>query len=543
MLTPCRADQYPPWHPESRFSHLRELLIEFQDGLSRNLRYSPRNTDTHIMYKNTLAAYSLMHIVYFLSVITLHRAYLPFLPVRHFEPVGPLDEPSFPPDKYSVPDGFWRDSAREAFRASRQMTELIRVCHDRKVLMETPLVGFAIYNAAFMGVYAAHFSNMDQEGYMCSKPNSTDTIPGLGGQGQADVRKAIDILAEMRPRLKLGSGWFRTIHRLHSYFLRAKKEHKRSSRGTDMPYSSEIGANGKTGFNGSNDEFKLLDKLLTSLGSKEDQATEVNGYEDEGQATHASAAEQGAVSDTASNAVKSESGNDLESNPGAGARRGSWVPVNNSPGPSLQQPKEGEPLPPMPRPVESDRWSNLSAPAPTYPLPSMQPHPQQGLPPSSAAATLQPSISPNSYSSASSLPPYLGASSTNRVQLQPLQSWPNRQPPPYTQSLPSLNQAAQHGGFPMPPLLSASSLHPHSQHSPHHHITPPPRLDYPLRHYPLDMGLSNANPAWMGSLGGDDVIAFIGAENLEQWNAVAATGPPAIVGVPSGWLATVWGQS
>ena len=72
-------------------------------------------------------------------------------------------------------------------------------------------------------------------------------------------------------------------------------------------------------------------------------------------------------------------------------------------------------------------------------------------------------------------------------------------------------------------------------------MTPPPRLDNPPRHYPLDMVI-NANPAWMGSLGGDDVIAFIGAENLEQWPAVAASGPPLVVGIPSGWLATVWGQ-
>ncbi|KAK2801403.1 hypothetical protein FQN49_008910, partial [Arthroderma sp. PD_2] len=158
-----KSDQCPPWHHESRFNQLRDQLLEFQEGLYRNLQYSTRNTDTHIMYKNTLAPYALMHIIYFLSVIVLHRAYLPFLPLRPMDPQGPLDEPSYPPERYTVPDSFWKDSARELFRAARQMVELVRTCHERGVLMETPLVGFAIYNAAFMGVYAAHFNHMDQE--------------------------------------------------------------------------------------------------------------------------------------------------------------------------------------------------------------------------------------------------------------------------------------------------------------------------------------------------------------------------------------------
>ncbi|KMU80755.1 hypothetical protein CISG_08698 [Coccidioides immitis RMSCC 3703] len=176
-----RIDQYPPWHPDSQFNRLKELLIEFQEGLPRNLQYSARNTDTHIMYKNTLAPYSLMHIIYFLSVIVLHRSYVPFLPLRGMDPQGPMDEPSFPAE------GFRRDITREVFRASRHMIELVKTCYERGVLMETPLVGFAVYNAASMGVYAAHFNHMDQEGYICSKPSSTDVMPGLGGQGQAEI--------------------------------------------------------------------------------------------------------------------------------------------------------------------------------------------------------------------------------------------------------------------------------------------------------------------------------------------------------------------
>lgn len=142
MLTKLsRSELYAPWQTESRFAQLRSRLTEFQESLPRNLQYSQRNTDTHIMYKHSLASYTVMHVVYFLSVIVLHRAYIPFLPLRCSEPVGPLDEPTFPRDKYTLPEGFWRDSAKELFRAARLMMDLVATCQERGVLVETPPVG------------------------------------------------------------------------------------------------------------------------------------------------------------------------------------------------------------------------------------------------------------------------------------------------------------------------------------------------------------------------------------------------------------------
>jgi hypothetical protein len=536
-----RMDQYPPWHPESRFTYLRDLLVEFQDGLSRNLQYTQRNTDTHIMYKNTLASYSLMHIIYFLSVIVLHRAYIPFLPLRQTEPQGPLDEPSFPPDKYHVPESFWRDSARELFKAARQMMELVRTCQERSVLMETPLVGFAIYNAALIGVYAAHFNHMDQEGYMCSKPNSTDVVPGLGGQGQMEVRRAIELLGDMRSRLKMAVGWFRTINRLHSYFTRAKKDFKRGSRKLELIASPENDprTNGARnlamrdiGFGGGWDEFKLLDKVFVDFGSPEDQASDGACPDEDGTAVPGNVGERGAASETGSNAVKSESGDGMDPHhEAAGARRESWVPINSpvhgiippTSGPDGERPHEPNSILRSNRPPESDRWPNLPAPPPNYTLPSLQSH--HPGPPVSTSATSPPSLtSPGSYASStpSSLPQCL-QTPVNR--LQPLQPWLNSRhapPPPYSQSLPSINTAAQHG-FPIPPLSASPFNFTH------------PRLDSVSRSLPLDSANSQV---WYGCLGGDDVLAFIEGGSYEQWPSVTSSH----VGVASGWLSAVWGE-
>ncbi|OJD12459.1 hypothetical protein AJ78_06955 [Emergomyces pasteurianus Ep9510] len=549
-----RTDHYPPWHPDSRFSYLRQLLVEFQEGLSRNLQYTQRNTDTHIMYKNSLAPYSLIHIIYFLSVIILHRAYLPFLPLRCPDPQGPIDEPYFPPDKYLVPEGFWRESARELFKAARQMTELVKTCQDRGVLMETPIVGFAIYNAAFIGIYAAHFNQMDQEGYMCSKAGSTDVVPGLGSQGLVDVRRAIEILGEMRPRLKMASGWFRTVHRVHGYFSKARQDFKRSSQQLEMltgglgpdidPRTSNGRAYGVRDLvqTCSSEQLKLLDKLFMDLGNAEDQMGETIGPDEDATTVSANLVERGPASEVGSNAVKSESGDGLDSHADGvtGARRESWVPVNsiNSPvhGPPPSSGSEHDSSVSRPsRALENERWTNLPPPPPTsYPLPSLQP--PHNLPSSATSNNPPPSLtSPGSY--ASSIPS-TSAPSTNTQQLpapsnrlQPLQPWiTSRQPPPppYSQSLPSLNAAAQHS-FSMPPLPGAP---------PPFRLTPP-RLDAPPRPFSASSGnFSSSSPAWMRCLGGDDVLIFVEGGAQDQWPSPITSSH----GLTNGWLSTVWSE-
>ncbi|ODH49803.1 hypothetical protein GX48_04031 [Paracoccidioides brasiliensis] len=554
-----RSDRLPPWHPDSRFAALRELLVEFQEGLSRNLQYTQRNTDTHIMYKNSLAPYSLIHIIYFLSVIVLHRAYLPFLPLRCPDPQGPIDEPSFPPGKYLVPEGFWRESARGLFKAARQMAELVRTCQDRGVLIETPVVGFAIYNAALVGVYAAHFNQMDQEGYVCSKPGLTD-VQGLSSQGQVDVRKAIEILGDMRPRLKMATGWFRTIHRLHGYYSKAIRDFKRGSRKQEMlptgcgAETDSRASNGRTygvqegrRYAGPFDEVKLLDQVFVDLGNAEDQVADINGPDEDGTTASANAVERGPTSDVGSNAVKSESGDGMESqgDGGAGARKESWVSVNsiNSPGhglhtsPSPGSGSEHDNSIPRSTPAENERWAaGLPPPPSSYPLHSLQP--PHSLPPTTTTAHNPPPslTSPGSYtpSTQSATAPLTNSQhlSTPSNRLQPLQPWiTSRQPPPppYSQSLPSINAAAQHG-FSMPPLPGAP---------PPLHLTPPLRLDASPRPFSAtNCGSSSPSPGWMSSLGGDDVLVFIEGGNQEQWPSPITSSHI----LTNGWLSTVWSE-
>lgn len=157
-----RREQYPPWDERSTFYELHHSLNAFDLSLSRHLTLSSANTSAHVSQR-TSTPYALMHMVQLLCRIILHREYVPFIPLRCTRPQGPLDPPLFPADKYTIPIGFWDQSARELFRAARNLIDLARTCHEWGVLVETPIAGFAIYTVAFVGkqlnqILALHYA-------------------------------------------------------------------------------------------------------------------------------------------------------------------------------------------------------------------------------------------------------------------------------------------------------------------------------------------------------------------------------------------------
>lgn len=493
------------------------MLAEFQDSLSRNLQYSPRNTDTHIMYKNTLASYMVMHVAFFLSTVVLHRSNLPFLPMRCNEPAGPLDDPPFA-EKSSAPDGFWRESARELFKAGRHMMDLVLTCQERGMLVENPLVGFAVYNAGLLGIYASHFPHMDPEGVLGPK---SGVFPDH--QGQVQARKALDILRDMRLRLKMARGWFRTLHRMHSYFSKVKKDVRRQSRSKfDMfADSMESQANGARSARDGFEDFKLLEKVFFEFGNVEDRLPENNNTEEDAIMATTTSDRATNISDSGSNAVRSPTGEmSMAEAPldGAGGRRESWIPVNNSPGLPLPLPdKERRPSLPLPpgRPVQSQS---------PYSLPSLQHHPHAPDGPLfNTPSPNLPSLGPAASAAQSSPQQYTAGPGPPPNRLQPLNPWlPSRQAP-YSQSLPSINAATTSTSVPLlPPPGSVN--HPMGAAA----ASPPMTVD----------GVDAVIPGAVLStnLGGDDVLAFL--EGCDSEQNPGTMQPEA--GSPAGWLSTVW---
>ena len=138
-----RLDFGAPWHEEHMFTKLEKELNGFDARLPDELKLNNQNTTAHCQSKSP-THYFLMHCCLLLSRMMIHREYLPFLPFTSSKPDGPMDRPikeALPPGKAN----FWKDSARDCFRSTRDLLELISTYHEWGTLVETPLAGHAIY--------------------------------------------------------------------------------------------------------------------------------------------------------------------------------------------------------------------------------------------------------------------------------------------------------------------------------------------------------------------------------------------------------------
>ncbi|KFY72668.1 hypothetical protein V499_07166 [Pseudogymnoascus sp. VKM F-103] len=273
-----REEQYPPWDQRSEFYKLRQQLVAFHESLPPKLTFSPTKIAAHIASKS-ITLYTAIHTLYSLCNIVLHREYIPFIPIRSVGPSGPLDEPTFPPDKYDIPEGFWDESAELIFKSARDIMDIVRVTSDRQVMVESPQVGFAVWTAAFVGIYAVHFPWMDKNSYMSNSPTTPDHNPTYPTGRHEATDLAVKTLNLMLPRSKMACGWSVWIKRMEHYFVNIKKDHNRSIRALGLPssehqrreaHAKELSLR-EGGHGGGLEEYKLLEKELKDFGPSLEQ--------------------------------------------------------------------------------------------------------------------------------------------------------------------------------------------------------------------------------------------------------------------------------
>ena len=249
-----RTETLPPWDSSTKFFQLREELHNFHEALPPNLTFTEANLSAHIEKRNA-TTYASIHTLYSLCLIMLHREYIPFIPLRCDKPQGPLDAPTFPETEYRIPEGFWEDSAEAICRAARDIVDIVRTCQDNNALPESPQIGFAVWQAAFVCVYAAHFEHMDTGEYLHQG----------SGQSNDDYRTkdyaglTVKILGEMVPRLKMAKGYLKTLGKMHDYFSNVRSEFDRRFE------RKRLGWDG-----GGLEQYKTLEKELKEFGSLQD---------------------------------------------------------------------------------------------------------------------------------------------------------------------------------------------------------------------------------------------------------------------------------
>lgn len=577
-----RTEEHLPWDPRCQWNKLRQQCLDFKASLPRQHALTPQNIQAHISLK-TSTPYTLMHTVYLLCQIMLHREYVPFVPIRCSRPEGPLDPPMFPANEYDVPPGFWDDSARECFKAAREIMDLVASCQEWNALVETPIVGFAIYTVAFVGVYCINFPWMDPHGYMCSQPCASVVGPDGSTAGESEgfqaARKALEIIGDLRQRLHMANGWFNTISKMHRHFMRLKKDYEKNMSAMDSNASNEGSQLSsrhmslrESGDGGGLDEWNLLEQTLTHFSSLGDSDIEMT---DAGLRSGARAANDVLYDDSSiGTPVKSEErdhpATSVEQQKGEG---GPWNAINAGPGappsprPSLQTPSSAQ--------FRSyDSYSNHShGSLPPPQLPPTQPPPKYAqqlntFRPNYGADTPGPGAppsltSPASYSASTpsqASPPFDRQPSAGYNGWMPqTTSYPAPSPlqPPYAngaphqtnhpqqQHLPQLApmQAASAYSTPNPPQLPSMHqqqlppLTAHHQQQPQpqpQHLQPASQLQEPQQQVVWD---SHQKEQWLNSLhtrmSADDLAAFVDGGDIGDWTSRSGQGQ-------GGWLTTLW---
>ena len=546
-----RGEEHPPWDHRCEFFQLRKQCLDFKASLPRQHTLTLQNTQAHITMKSS-TPYTLIHTVYLLCQIMLHREYVPFIPIRCTKPEGPLDPPLFPPEKYDVPSGFWEDSARECFKAAREIMDLVRSCQEWSALVETPIVGFAMYNVAFVGVYCINFPQMDPEGYMCT-PKSSDSLQKSNGsksgesKGFEAARKALEIIGLMRPKLHMADGWFKTITRMHKYFKRMKSDYKKNtaaiesgvSESDESPVSSRHLSLREGGIGGGLDEFKLLERTLKEFGNLEDQ----HDLEMIDARPSSSAFENVYDDSNSGTTVKSEEG---DRRPGAAdpprSDSGMWNAVNTAPGDpiarngSISTPNSGQFRP----------WNSYPPQQSQQPqAPPQHQHQHQQQTYGQQIPNFRPVYAQDGASIAGA-PPSLTSPGSNSASTGPSHPSPpfDRQHPPYT------NWTTHNPSYQLPP----HHQHPSYSNGIPHQLPPlqhggtyptPTQQPYQPMHAPAPMPEQQWNPmerdAWLKSIetpiAGDDIAAFVDGGELGDWATMAASRGYG----GGGWLSAVWG--
>jgi hypothetical protein len=212
-----RTETLPPWDSSTQFFRLRQELGNFHMTLPSNLIFTNANLSAYIEKRNA-TTYASMHTLYSLCLIMLHREYIPPIPLMCMRPQGPLDAQIFPENQYHSPGGFWEESAETIFKAARDIVHIVQTCQDNNALPESPQIGFAIWQAASVCVYAAHFQHMDVGEYVHLRSGQSNDDHGREGY----VGRTMKILGEMSPRLKMAKGYLAMVEKMHSYFSTVK---------------------------------------------------------------------------------------------------------------------------------------------------------------------------------------------------------------------------------------------------------------------------------------------------------------------------------
>jgi hypothetical protein len=146
-----------PWVPGSPWNILFEKLQAWRRSQSERLKYPNTDIAVHVSLGRG-EAFGYLNLIYFVSLLFLHREYIPFLPTLESEPRGPVDPPLL---QAVAPHNWWSRNASELFQAAASITEMLNTLDEVDASLLTPFAGFCAFSAATMNIYVLNFPRMN----------------------------------------------------------------------------------------------------------------------------------------------------------------------------------------------------------------------------------------------------------------------------------------------------------------------------------------------------------------------------------------------
>jgi hypothetical protein len=191
---------------------------------------------------------------------------------------------------------------------------------------------------------------------MC-KRSSVDA-PTEDESGANASRHALSMVAFMKRRLRMADTWFKTINRVHRYYVRIKKDFQRNVRALGGPRAPPGPLSIREGgIGGGLAEFKMLEATLKEFGNLDDHDVEMMD-------AHEAVADRGSSADAASTVEKSEHPPGQERPQEPPSRFDSWKAINTATETKLGTNGSSYTLPPL---------GSISSTLPTH-----RPHPSSG---------------------------------------------------------------------------------------------------------------------------------------------------------------------
>lgn len=294
------TEKHPPWDTRTTFHQLNRQLQHFDASLPGTFKFSESNYRRHENHQAS-SAFVLLHILRCVSLIMLHREYIPFVPIRCKGPEGPRDEPTFSSKEYDWPRGFWNESAEHVFKAAREIVELVEICDRKNRLPQSTLVLFGIWTAAFIGLYAHHFPQMDEKQHMKGDHivrKNDPSVPAVYQYGPTAV--VYNTLDKMSTWLKMASTYVSILVQMDKYFIDIKHEFfKHEDRNqTDLAETARMATKRVRdgGSGGGLEEYELMRPQLKEFGAMNPASSDRSRASTNERASSAGAESQGPTS-------------------------------------------------------------------------------------------------------------------------------------------------------------------------------------------------------------------------------------------------------